>query len=306
MKQIDLFNIKLNHIRIFLLAVETGSFSKTAAELHVTQPMVTKTIQTLEKELDLILFLRDKGKLQLTPAGRELYVQWSNLLQYFENSIEDASVQQEGVMSRFVIGVGYLMPSDHLERLREAYHSLPENIKVHFESRPQSTAWDRLRDGEVDIVLVSGHILPDEKPADIDWCIVQESDLAVFVSKDNPLSKKKTIQFADLREEAFIVFSSDTDSRYLQLLNHLASEAGFTPRISCYVPDESSFAINLWMNNGIVLADQSMLMDDTGIKCFPLKGRGNHLCLAWRIPKESSRKREQKKVTDVIIKAFQN
>ncbi len=304
MKQIDLFNIKLNHIRIFLLAVETGSFSKTAAELHVTQPMVTKTIQTLEKELDLILFLRDKGKLQLTPAGRELYVQWSNLLQYFENSIEDASVQQEGVMSRFVIGVGYLMPSDHLERLREAYHSLPENIKVHFESRPQSTAWDRLRDGEVDIVLVSGHILPDEKPVDIDWCIVQESDLAVFIPKENPLSKKKNLTFADLREEEFIVFSADTDSRYMQLLNQLASEAGFTPRISCYVPDESSFAINLWMNNGIVLADQSMLMDETSIKCFPLEGRGNHLCLVWRIPKDAQRKKELQKVTDAIIASF--
>jgi DNA-binding transcriptional LysR family regulator len=250
--------------------------------------------------------LRDKGKLLLTPAGRELYVQWSNLLQYFENSIEDASSQQEGVMSRFVVGVGYLMPTDHLERLRKAYRSLAENIKVHFESRPQSTAWDRLRNGEVDIIMVSGHILPDEKPSDIDWCILQESDLAVFVSKENPLSRKEEITFADLREEEFIVFSSDTDSRYMQLLNHLSSEAGFTPRISCYVPDESSFAINLWMNNGIVLADQAMLMDDTGIKCFPLEGRGNHLYLAWRIPKEVQRRFELKKVTDAIIEAFQN
>ena len=111
-------------------------------------------------------------------------------------------------------------------------------------------------------------------------------------------------RFHNIREEEFIVFSADTDSRYMQLLNQLASEAGFTPRISCYVPDESSFAINLWMNNGIVLADQSMLMDNTSVKCFPLKGRGNHLCLAWRIPQDSKRRIELKKVTDAIIASY--
>lgn len=304
MKQVDLFNIKLNHIKIFLLAVETGSFSKTAEELHVTQPMVSKTIQTLEKELDLILFLRDKGRLKLTPAGRELFVQWKNLLQYFEDSIEDASAQQEGIINRFVIGVGYLIPADILRRLRKACQKLSENTRVHFESRPQSMTWDRLKNGEVDIIMVSGHILPDEKPNQTDWCILQESDLAVFVPRDNPLSRKDQIAFADLREESFIVFSSEADSRYMQLLNRLSAEAGFTPRISCYVPDESSFAINLCMNNGIVLADASIQMDEETAKCFPLEGMGNHLYLVWKIPQEPQRKKELKKVTDAIREAF--
>lgn len=304
MKQVDLFNIKLNHIRIFLLAVETGSFSKTAKELHVTQPMVTKTIQTLEQELDLILFLRNKGKLRLTPAGRELYVQWKNLLQYFEDSIEDASAQQEGVVSRFVMGVSYLIPNRYIQRLQQAVRNIPENIKVHYESRPQNVSWDRLKNGEVDLILVSGHVLPDEKPEQIDWCVVQESELAVFVSRNNPLSQKENIDFSDLREESFIVFSSDVDSRYLQLLNQLASEAGFKPRISCYVPDESSFAINLWMNNGIILADVDIQMDEEAAKCFPLQGRGNHLYLVWRIPQDLQRKKELKKLTDEIRKAF--
>ena len=270
----------------------------------MTQPMVSKTIQSLEKELDMILFLRDKGKLQLTPAGRELYVQWKNLLQYFENSIEDASAQQQGVMSRFVIGVGYLMPSDHLKRLRKSVRMLPENMKVYFESRPQSTAWDRLRNGEVDLILVSGHVLPDEKPDNIDWCIVQESDLAVFIPKENPLSRKKNITFADLREEEFIVFSSEVDSRYMQLLNGLSAEAGFTPRISCYVPDESSFSINLWMNNGVVLGDDSMEMDDDAVKRFPLEGRGNHLYLAWKMPSDQQRSKDLRKVVYAIRESF--
>ena len=69
LKQIDLFNLKLNHVRIFIEAAEYGSFSAAAERLHVTQPMVSKTIQNIQQELGLILFVRDHGKMQLTPAG---------------------------------------------------------------------------------------------------------------------------------------------------------------------------------------------------------------------------------------------
>ena len=80
MQHIDLRNIKINQIQIFLEAVNCGSFSGAAEALHVTQPMVSKTIQALEKELGIILFIRRKGKLNLTPAGRDCYNQWFNML----------------------------------------------------------------------------------------------------------------------------------------------------------------------------------------------------------------------------------
>lgn len=44
MKHIDLFNIKLNQIRIFLSVVEYGGFTAAAEKLHMTQPMISKTV----------------------------------------------------------------------------------------------------------------------------------------------------------------------------------------------------------------------------------------------------------------------
>ena len=73
MKATDLKNIKINQIQIFITAAECGNFTSAAQSLFVTQPMITKTIQHLERELDIVLFVRNKGKLKLTPAGRELY-----------------------------------------------------------------------------------------------------------------------------------------------------------------------------------------------------------------------------------------
>ena len=302
MKQIDLFNIKLNHIRIFLTAVERGSFSKAAAVLNVTQPMVTKTIQTLENELELILFLREKGRIHLTPAGRELYVQWSNLIRYFENSIEEASALQEGVLSRIVIGVGYHTPDELMEQLSLINTMLPENVRVNILSLSMAQEWEQLRNGSLDIILVSGHTMPEALPADLRSRVLVRTKLAVFIPKKNPLSQRETISFSDLRNERFIAFSADSDTRYLSLLDRLATGAGFTPRIACYVPDEASFRINLRMNNGIVLADDHMGLEDKSIKKFVLEEE-NNLVMVWRPQHE---KKELSQVTESLAKALKD
>lgn len=83
MRQIDFYNIKLNHINVFLTAAEYGNFTVAADKLHMTQPMVSKVIQAIETEFGIILFVRTHGRLQITPAGKALYHDWKNLLGYF-------------------------------------------------------------------------------------------------------------------------------------------------------------------------------------------------------------------------------
>ena len=41
------------------------------------------------------------------------------------------------------------------------------------------------------------------------------------------------IAFEDLRAEQFVCFSADADEFYITLLDRLAKEAGFVPKISC-------------------------------------------------------------------------
>ncbi len=84
MKHVDLLNIKLNHIHIFLTTVEYRSFTIAAEKLHLTQPYVSKIISNMEEELGLYLIIRRTRKFQVTPAGRRLYEEWKGLMQGFE------------------------------------------------------------------------------------------------------------------------------------------------------------------------------------------------------------------------------
>ncbi len=62
----------LRHISAFLAVARLGSFTKAAAELHVSQPALTVQIRQLEESLGVRLFDRTKRLVILTQAGRDL------------------------------------------------------------------------------------------------------------------------------------------------------------------------------------------------------------------------------------------
>lgn len=53
----------------FEAAARTGSFTEAARELHLTQSAVSRQIKTLEEQLGVQLFRRDRQTVRLTPAG---------------------------------------------------------------------------------------------------------------------------------------------------------------------------------------------------------------------------------------------
>ena len=63
----------LNHIAVFELAVDQGSFTKAAQKLSTTQPSVSRHIAALEDLLEVQLFTRLHHRVELTPGGAELY-----------------------------------------------------------------------------------------------------------------------------------------------------------------------------------------------------------------------------------------
>ena len=278
----NLQNLKVSQIQIFLTAVECSSLSRAADLLHVTQPMVTKTIQTLEHELGIILFIRTKGRLVLTPAGKECYEQWHNIMILLERSVESAHSIQEGQGDRLRIGMGILRNQgmDFLERIQKyknQYHA-----EVFMEKHPMSFLLRELQKDCYDAGLISRHLLDDVRNRGLEWKLAYSSCLAVFVPLSNPLSKKDQLHFSDLKSESFIAFSSETDPQYLNLLNNLAMKEGFIPRISCYVTDESSFEPNLILGNGVALIDSMINLDPTQIRKYDLKDLPNNIILVWK------------------------
>ncbi len=56
-------------IKCFLAVAETLNFTKAANQLFISQPGLSRQIVSLERELNTLLFIRDKHTVRLTPAA---------------------------------------------------------------------------------------------------------------------------------------------------------------------------------------------------------------------------------------------
>jgi len=65
--------MRLRYIEVFRAVLLTGSASAAALYLHVSQPVVSRTLQYAEQSLGFKLFLRKSGRLVPTPEAIELY-----------------------------------------------------------------------------------------------------------------------------------------------------------------------------------------------------------------------------------------
>lgn len=282
MKSINFLNIRLNQIQIFLQTAECRNFSTAADALHITQPMVSKTIQALENELGLILFIRDNKKVKLTPAGKELYENWKNILKYFESSIADANAIQEGKKDRIVIGIPCLTDARRILEILGPLKDSQGQLTISCETHTTSKLWRLLKNDQLDAIISSKLLLDEKRKNTYQWRVLEENYMAVFVPDTSPLYEREQIGFQELRSENFISISADMDQQYENFLLGMAAEAGFIPRISCYVPNELSFRVNLMMGNGIVVADSYADLENERIRKFVLHDRRNDTILVWK------------------------
>lgn len=64
--------MNLKQLEAFVQVAEGGSFSKAARELYLTQPTISAHISSLEKELNVRLFVRNTKEVSLSDNGKEI------------------------------------------------------------------------------------------------------------------------------------------------------------------------------------------------------------------------------------------
>ena len=99
--------MELRNITYFLRIVETGSLSKAAESLYLTQPTLSRFLSKLEDELGVTLFRRSKSTaLELTEAGQKIAVRARKLQeQYFSALYRGVSEEEFAAWKRFIATV---------------------------------------------------------------------------------------------------------------------------------------------------------------------------------------------------------
>lgn len=85
--------MELNHLKYFYTVAREGSFTRASKILRIQQPTISKMVQTLEQQLDTVLFERHKRGIRLTNAGAEVLAICENIFTQVD-AIREFSEQQ--------------------------------------------------------------------------------------------------------------------------------------------------------------------------------------------------------------------
>lgn len=124
--------MNLKQLEAFVQVAEGGSFSRAAKELYLTQPTISAHIASLEKELNVRLFIRNTKEVSLSEDGKELY-KYAKPMMDLEHKIEErfGSGEEPGkhciTIAASTVPAQYLLPAI-LKRYNEKYPE--EQLKI--------------------------------------------------------------------------------------------------------------------------------------------------------------------------------
>lgn len=197
--------MELRTLRYFVAVVETGSVSAASARVHVTQPVVSRQLQALERRLGVALFDRDGGRLRLSAAGRELLPRARDVLARADAVEQAARRLATGHLERVAISapsttvidvvapfVATLGPDDPLPSL--------------VESR-RRTSVDLLHEG-ADLV-----ILTDPPPPGFGSVPIAALPLWASVPREHPWARRPAVDVTELAAAPVVVLAPEFAAR---------------------------------------------------------------------------------------------
>lgn len=211
------------HLKVFVTVVEKENFSKTAEELHMTQPAVSQYIRTLEENIGTRLLERTNKYVRLNKAGEIVYHHAKEILGLhatMQNLVDDLMEQAKGpltVGASYTFGE-YVLPS-LFAKLKKSYPDIEPSLTIGNTSEIAHLVATH----QLDVGIVEGHF--KEKELNVEEFAVDT--MVVVAAPDHILTQKDQVDIEELVNETWIVREKGSGTR--EATDQMFQNFQFTP-----------------------------------------------------------------------------
>ncbi len=222
------YQIELRHFVYFLAVAEELHYRKAAEKLFISQPGLSTQIKQMETILETQLFIRDKKKVALTPAGEFLKGEVEFLLNHLEQTKKQLKLIGKGHLGEIRIGflgsaMQNVVPNLLLDLKKK--HPLIHTSLEELSNRAQINAilHDRLDLGFVRLARV---------PKGLKLKPVFEDTFSLVLPEDHLMDASSFKSMKQMANDDFILFSQDYSPLYYDTVLSICEDANFTPKVS--------------------------------------------------------------------------
>ncbi|WP_144957865.1 LysR family transcriptional regulator [Pseudomonas oryzihabitans] len=224
-------SVQITQLRCFVAVAAQLHFGRAAASLNMSQPPLTRHVQLLEHTLGVLLFERNKRSVKLTPSGRALLPEATDILRRLANAELAAKRAAEGAQGSVVMG---FIPASSYQVLPAfvtlAKEHLP-GIELVLREMQSLDQYEALSSNQIDLALVR----PVTQRPEISSLQVLRERFVLAIPTSHSLASNRNPTIRDLDDEPFIMYSP-LEGRYsYELLKGVFRMAGCSPRYVNYI-----------------------------------------------------------------------
>jgi DNA-binding transcriptional LysR family regulator len=217
----------------FCQVARLGSFTAAGRVLGYTQSTISRQISELEKAYDVTLFDRLARGVRLTEQGHRLLGHAEAVLDRLNTAERDLDSARGLAAGRLRVGAFDTANVALVPRALAAFRAAYPQVALSLVEGVTQRQLTHLRDGEVDVAVVSAYPHQELDGATFDLRFLCDDPLLVALPRTHRFARRRTLRLAELASETWVEgFPAGAEA-----LVHGARHAGFQPPIE-FTPRE--------------------------------------------------------------------
>lgn len=199
----------LRQIEVFKAVIESGTVSRAAQVLNMSQPAASKLLTNLEVDTGLELFERRRGLLTPTQRGIRFYEEVDRIfagLNQINRAVDSLRREEHGQLT---VGVMPGLSGPFICSAIRAFLADNPDVHVSLHARSSQFLIEWMRSGQLDVCLVTSRV----EDAHIVTEPILRLPMVCILPLDHPLTAKSVLRLDDIAEEPFVSFASGSYTR---------------------------------------------------------------------------------------------
>jgi DNA-binding transcriptional LysR family regulator len=259
-------------IQHFLAVAEYGSVQGAARSLNLSQPALSKSLQSLEEHLRTPLFDRSTRGVVLTEMGQVFYRRARTIQAEWDGSLIDLTATRDGARGELRIGVGPTYASVLMPRVLACLAREYPNLRVSVRVGVGALLFPALQTGEIG--LYAGGLLAHPKDKNsLEAQFLYNQTNRIVASKQNPLARLANLPLEELARHPWVILSYDTNSR--AQLERMFKQNGIKPPNISVSTESQELALRLVRNDGFLTSLPEPLLHpsvNSGLQILNVRG----------------------------------
>lgn len=197
-------------LETLIKVAELKNFTKAAEELNLTQPCVSHHISSLEEELNITIFNRQKNNIFLTNEG-EIVLKYAKRFQNLSTKLNQELIDYKSNITKLRIGLTHTSESNIMTEVLAKCVNIMSNLTITINTDTIKNLYDKLENYEIDIAIIEGK----NPNNNLNSFMLDTDYLVCAMSNNNPLSKNGVITLNELKKEKLILRLPTSATRIL-------------------------------------------------------------------------------------------